>query len=56
MPEHTSVVGAITIIAIEPVSECIVPLLMLLSCNSESTLIGFPKDSLKSLNYEANIA
>jgi hypothetical protein len=30
MPEHMSVAGAITIIAIEPALVCIVPLLMLL--------------------------
>ena len=56
MPEHMSVAGGDIIIAIEPVLECTVQLLMLLSCNSESTLIGFSKDSLKSLNYETHIA
>ena len=56
MPEHMSVAGAITIIVIEPVLECIVQLLMVLLCNFESTLIGFSKDSLKSLNYETHIA
>jgi len=33
MPEHMSVAGAITIIVIEPVLVCIVPLLMLMLCD-----------------------
>jgi hypothetical protein len=33
MPEHMSVAGAVTIIAIEPVLECTVQLLMVPSCN-----------------------
>ena len=45
MPEHMGVAGVVTITATEPVSECIVKLLMALLFDFKLTLIGFYKDS-----------
>ena len=54
MPEHMSVAGGDTTIAIEAVLVCTAKLLMVLSSNFKLTLIVLK--ILKSLNYETRIA